>query len=175
MNKNPDHKLQTGSEKLQEKLSQAKETYHEKVRPILQEKSRGAQKRLKEGKDAFDEKVAPKIMEQAKISREAAKGYNLFTGIKENFWKELATNGIALIVAFSISKLISHFFVVKTWHSFFRHGSSHQMQVSEGTMAVISLSLEFVIGLLVFTFIEHFIENYLAIKDAHKHDNSDLL
>ena len=159
-----DTKTDETIKKVQEKVAHAKEVYKEKVRPVLQEKGKEAREKLKEGKKSFDDNIAPKIKEQSQLSREAAKGFNPFKGLKSNFKQELFTNGISLLIAFSISKLLSHFFVVKSFHSFFHH-SEHQMQVSEGTLTVISLSVEFVVGLLVFTFIEHFIENYLAIKE----------
>ena len=157
--------------RIQKNIEVAKTTYRDKIKPELDVKGKVVKDKLGEGRKHFDDNISPELKKRAEITGKAVKGVKLMSGMKEHFWQELLTNGIALFLAFGVAKSLSYFFVVNSWHNMFGLGGSHgKIAVSSDTMQYLSISVEFIVGLLVFTFIEKFMENFFKI---YKEEHSD--
>lgn len=143
-------------------IGTVKETYKDVVKPKLEEN-------IEKAKVTYNEKVQPQLKTTFKHSKKAMSNMDVYNEIKKNFWRELFTNGLSLLLAFSVAKSVSYFFVVNGWDNLFGFGGNQgKIAVSEGTLEFISFLAEFIVGLFVFTFVEKFIENFIEVYSEDK-------
>ena len=159
---------------IKKNIKKAKEVYEDTIKPNLETQGEILKEKAKETRKKIETDIAPEVKKSLHHSREAMKGVNIMDGLKDNFWSELFTNGIAWMLAIGVAKTISFFFVVNDLHNLFGlSGDKSRIALSKDNMEIMLYSIEFIVGIIVFTFVEKFIENLIAIYKEDKTEENN--
>ncbi len=85
--------------------------------------------------------------------------------------KELIINGVSAIIAILVSSLLNRFFVVRSVKNLWGFAAKKdKMLVSKNSYEWLSYIVMFIVGLLVFSFVEQIMENYMNEREKQKSD-----
>lgn len=87
--------------------------------------------------------------------------------------KELIINGVSALIAIFVSSLLNKFFVVKSMKNLWGFAAKKdKMLISKNSYEWLSYFVMFIVGLLVFSFVEQIMENYMNERENEKSDSN---
>ena len=122
------------------------------------------------------------LKEELATLKQAIKNTRFTRLSKEHIIKEFVTNGVAGIVSILVSALVHNFFIPNDWKDLsnakelIKHGwrtrvkkeDDHIIVLDSTTYEILNWTILFLVGLIVFTFVENLMENYLELRKNKK-------
>ena len=106
------------------------------------------------------------LKEEFQLIRKSIVGVKWQTITKRKIKRELISNGVSMVIAIFVASLLSNVFVTKSAKNLWGLGSK-KVKVDKDSMALMETVLIFVVGLIVFTIVEQFMDNYYKMKDEN--------